>query len=68
MKDLPSFNAKYRSHFNKVYVRKPKASRDRSREVYLVGKGFTGVSPVDDTKSVEMPSGSGLAPRGGNSG
>lgn len=25
--------------FDKVYVRKPKASRDRSREVYLVGKG-----------------------------
>ncbi len=26
--------------FDKVYVRKPKASRDRSREMYLVGKGF----------------------------
>ena len=26
------------AHFMKVYVRKPKASRDRSREVYLVGK------------------------------
>lgn len=26
--------------FDKVYVRKPKASRDRSREVFLVGKGF----------------------------
>jgi len=26
------------AHFTKVYVRKPKASRDRSREVYLVGK------------------------------
>jgi len=25
--------------FDKIYVRKPKASRDRSREVYLVGKG-----------------------------
>jgi 23S rRNA (uridine2552-2'-O)-methyltransferase len=25
-------------HFEKVYVRKPKASRDRSREVYLVAK------------------------------
>jgi 23S rRNA (uridine2552-2'-O)-methyltransferase len=25
-------------HFDKVYVRKPKASRDRSREVYLVAK------------------------------
>ena len=27
-------------HFEKVYVRKPKASRDRSREVYLVAKRF----------------------------
>ena len=26
--------------FDKVHVRKPRASRDRSREVYLVGKGF----------------------------
>ena len=26
-------------HFTKVYVRKPQASRDRSREVYLVAKG-----------------------------
>jgi len=26
------------AHFEKVYVRKPKASRDRSREIYLVGK------------------------------
>jgi 23S rRNA (uridine2552-2'-O)-methyltransferase len=30
------------AHFTKVYVRKPKASRDRSREVYLVGKGLKG--------------------------
>jgi 23S rRNA U2552 (ribose-2'-O)-methylase RlmE/FtsJ len=26
--------------FNKVYVRKPKASRDRSRETFLVAKGL----------------------------
>jgi 23S rRNA (uridine2552-2'-O)-methyltransferase len=26
--------------FDKVYVRKPKSSRDRSRETFLVGKGF----------------------------
>ena len=31
-----------RAWFKKSYVRKPKASRDRSREVYLVGKGFLG--------------------------
>ena len=28
--------------FEKVYVRKPKSSRDRSRETFLVGKGFRG--------------------------
>jgi 23S rRNA (uridine2552-2'-O)-methyltransferase len=27
-------------HFGKTYVRKPKASRDRSREVFVVGKGL----------------------------
>jgi 23S rRNA (uridine2552-2'-O)-methyltransferase len=30
----------FRSHFDKVHVRKPKASRDRSREVYLVARGL----------------------------
>ncbi|WP_086478964.1 23S rRNA (uridine(2552)-2'-O)-methyltransferase RlmE [Oceanospirillum sanctuarii] len=29
-----------RSSFDKVYIRKPAASRPRSREVYIVGKGF----------------------------
>lgn len=28
-----------RSHFKKVAIRKPKASRDRSREVYIVAQG-----------------------------
>ena len=31
-----------RSSFDKVVVRKPAASRPRSREVYIVGKGFKG--------------------------
>ena len=31
-----------RSHFNKVKIRKPKASRPRSREVYVVAQGFKG--------------------------
>lgn len=33
------FQRQVQQHFDKVYVRKPKASRDRSREVYLVAKG-----------------------------
>jgi len=37
---LPEFEKAVRAHFAKSYVRKPKASRDRSREVFLVGKGF----------------------------
>lgn len=28
------------THFGKTYIRKPDASRDRSREVFVVGKGF----------------------------
>ena len=31
-----------RASFDKVYTRKPDASRARSREVYLLGKGFKG--------------------------
>jgi len=31
-----------RSHFDKVSIRKPAASRKESREVYLVAKGFKG--------------------------
>ncbi|MBV1790276.1 23S rRNA (uridine(2552)-2'-O)-methyltransferase RlmE [Marinobacterium sp. D7] len=31
-----------KEHFDSVVVRKPEASRARSREVYLVGKGFRG--------------------------
>ncbi len=31
-----------RTSFDKVVIRKPDASRPRSREVYLVGKGFKG--------------------------
>ncbi len=31
-----------RSHFGKVKIRKPKASRPRSREVYVVGQNFKG--------------------------
>ena len=31
-----------RTHFAKVYIRKPAASRKESREVYVVAKGFKG--------------------------
>jgi 23S rRNA (uridine2552-2'-O)-methyltransferase len=31
-----------RSMFNKVYSRKPDASRARSREIYQIGIGFKG--------------------------
>jgi len=37
---LPEFQREMGRYFAKVYVRKPKASRDRSRETFLVGKGF----------------------------
>jgi 23S rRNA (uridine2552-2'-O)-methyltransferase len=37
---FPEFQRQLQQHFDKVYVRKPKASRDRSREVYLVAKGL----------------------------
>jgi len=37
---LPEFQRAMAVHFTKVYVRKPRASRDRSRETFLVGKGF----------------------------
>jgi 23S rRNA (uridine2552-2'-O)-methyltransferase len=35
---LDQFQRAVRAHFDKVYLRKPKASRDRSREHYVVGK------------------------------
>jgi 23S rRNA (uridine2552-2'-O)-methyltransferase len=37
---LDAFQREVRAHFAKTYLRKPKASRDRSREHYVVGKGF----------------------------
>ncbi len=37
---LAEFQRTLGEYFTKVYVRKPKASRDRSRETFLVGKGF----------------------------
>ena len=37
---LDAFQRAARADFTNTYLRKPKASRDRSREHYLVGKGF----------------------------
>ena len=39
---LSGFRGAVQERFDKVYVRKPKASRDRSREIYVVAKGFQG--------------------------
>jgi 23S rRNA (uridine2552-2'-O)-methyltransferase len=36
---LAAFERDVREHFTKTYLRKPKASRDRSREHYVVAKG-----------------------------
>jgi 23S rRNA (uridine2552-2'-O)-methyltransferase len=36
---LEAFQRAVRPHFTKVHLRKPKASRDRSREHYVVAKG-----------------------------
>ena len=33
------FLTQCRSHFDKVMIKKPKASRPRSREVYVLGRG-----------------------------
>lgn len=41
---LDAFQRAARSLFEKVYLRKPKASRDRSREHYVVAKGFRGTA------------------------
>jgi 23S rRNA (uridine2552-2'-O)-methyltransferase len=35
-----AFHRDLQQHFEKVVIRKPKASRPRSNEVYLLGKGF----------------------------
>jgi len=37
-----AFHREVAKHFAKTYVRKPDASRDRSREVFVIGKGFKG--------------------------
>ncbi|HVF65331.1 MAG TPA: RlmE family RNA methyltransferase [Casimicrobiaceae bacterium] len=36
------FKADVSGHFERTYIRKPEASRDRSRELFVVGKRFRG--------------------------
>jgi 23S rRNA (uridine2552-2'-O)-methyltransferase len=40
-----AFHRQVAVRFDKTLVRKPEASRDRSREVFVVGKGFRGHGP-----------------------
>jgi len=40
-----AFQRQVAARFDKTHVRKPEASRDRSREVFVVGKGFRGRAP-----------------------
>ncbi len=56
---FPEFQRQMKVHFDKVYVRKPKASRDRSREIYLVGKNFLDLSSVSDNLQKLVQSGAG---------
>jgi 23S rRNA (uridine2552-2'-O)-methyltransferase len=46
---LEAFQRAVRERFEKAYLRKPGASRDRSREHYVVAKGFC-ASPGDDDR------------------
>ncbi|RLT99362.1 23S rRNA (uridine(2552)-2'-O)-methyltransferase RlmE [Ketobacter sp.] len=39
---LPEYRKDLQQHFGKLITRKPEASRPRSKEVYLLGKGFRG--------------------------
>lgn len=44
-----SYLQSVRSAFNKVQIRKPDSSRDRSREQYLLAKGFKGTAVYCDS-------------------
>jgi len=45
---LDAFERAVRERFEKAYLRKPKSSRDRSREHYVVAKGFNGAASADE--------------------
>jgi 23S rRNA (uridine2552-2'-O)-methyltransferase len=40
--DFPAFREELRARFEEVHVARPQATRERSYEVYVVGKGFRG--------------------------
>jgi 23S rRNA (uridine2552-2'-O)-methyltransferase len=40
--DFPQLRKEFQARFNEVHVARPEATRERSYEVYLVGKGFKG--------------------------
>jgi 23S rRNA (uridine2552-2'-O)-methyltransferase len=44
------FHKSVRQVFDKVQMRKPLASRDRSREQYLLGRGFRGIGAESDER------------------
>lgn len=45
---LDAFERDVREHFTKTYLRKPKASRDRSREHYVVARGLRRIDEDDE--------------------
>jgi 23S rRNA (uridine2552-2'-O)-methyltransferase len=52
---LDDFTRQVQERFLKTYVRKPKASRDRSREIFIVGKGLR--EGLAATRAVELREG-----------
>jgi 23S rRNA (uridine2552-2'-O)-methyltransferase len=45
-----AFHKSVRQVFDKVQMRKPAASRDRSREQYLLGRGFRGIKGAESVE------------------
>jgi len=45
-----AFHKSVRQVFDKVQMRKPSASRDRSREQYLLGRGFRGIKGAESVE------------------
>jgi 23S rRNA (uridine2552-2'-O)-methyltransferase len=54
--DCDRFVKTMRACFASVVIRKPKASRERSAELYLLGRGLTGACPSPDDRGLPCPS------------